>query len=623
MRAFITVLILAVTLLSTTHNLSAQHYFNGEKQIPLTIDPGKILIRFDSTLSESQKLELAANLDRLDQKLVDELVFDQFEAYSLTSSDNYATLLDSLYYLPGIEMVEPYYLAQEGQPFPISSRYYAVFGQDVTRKTIDSLNSHYHVLLVEEHQFMKNVFLLRNTRASGMRTLELANLYHSSKFISQSHPSFGAKPVANSDSYTLYDYYHQYQPHLKKVIGTFNDRSVWDFANITNSIIVAVFDYGIESHEDLPATRILPGHDFAEGDTDPSPDTASDYAHGMGVTGFIAASHTTDSTESGNDSTGVISMNPNVFIRPIKIFGIHAGEDYDWKISNAILWADAMAADIMQNSWNYFPHIEAPLTVSAYAQVDTAGRTGLGSVVVFSSNNGFSSDCIWMPANLPTTFAVGAIDLDDVRRSYSCYGPSLDMVAPVGSYWNSDDPGWTIDQEGSAGLNNSYHSYTDVECPPGENDTDYFCSFNGTSAAAPLVSGTASLILSFDYNLTNDEVYDILRNSAVTELESGTITPPDTAYGYGRVDAFRAILSLARGDMNATGTINLADITLLIDYVYQNGPEGFPDERLGNCNCSMDGKINLADINLLIDHVYLSHAPLPLPCFDYEYPNQQ
>lgn len=117
-------------------------------------------------------------------------------------------------------------------------------------------------------------------------------------------------------------------------------------------------------------------------------------------------------------------------------------------------------------------------------------------------------------------------------------------------------------------------------------------------------------------------VYYILEHSAVTELESGTITPPDTAYGYGRVDAYRAILSLARGDMNADGHINLGDITILQDYIYIHSTEPFPDVRLANCDCSSDGKANLADLTTLIDYVYVNHTPLPVPCFNYLYPNQ-
>ena len=134
------------------------------------------------------------------------------------------------------------------------------------------------------------------------------------------------------------------------------------------------------------------------------------------------------------------------------------------------------------------------------------------------------------------------------------------------------------------------------------------------------MAGTAALILSFNPDLTTAEVYNVLRKSAVRELDWNNGIPIDTPnveYGYGRVDAFRAILSLARGDMNADGKINLADLTILIEYVYQNGPGGFPDVRLGNCDCSEDGVINMADINELIDHIYITKGPLPVPCFVY------
>jgi subtilisin family serine protease len=221
------------------------------------------------------------------------------------------------------------------------------------------------------------------------------------------------------------------------------------------------------------------------------------------------------------------------------------------------------------------------------------------------------------PGCLPTAISVGAIDATDVRWYYSGRGADLSLVAPSG---NSNFLGdvWSIDRMSSFGFNPNVVT----GCPPESNDENYFCRFGGTSAAAPVVSGTAALILAYDQTLTSAEVYEILEGSAETQLDWGTITPPDTAYGYGRVDAFRAILSLARGDINSDGSINNADITALIDYIYMGGAGGFPDVRLGNCNCSGDGKINLSDLTTLIDYVYVNHTPLPLPCFNYLYPNQ-
>jgi subtilisin family serine protease len=200
--------------------------------------------------------------------------------------------------------------------------------------------------------------------------------------------------------------------------------------------------------------------------------------------------------------------------------------------------------------------------------------------------------------------------LDDERWSYSSYGAGLDIVAPSGLTSLQGDV-WTLDQMGSDGWNPSEFT----NCPPASNNLHYDCHFGGTSAAAPVVAGTASLILARDPSLTAQEVYDILKYSAVTNLDWGSITPPSAQYGYGRVDAYRAILSIARGDVNNTGAVSIGDVTLLIDHLFGSGAPIFPDTLLGDVSCN--GQLSMGDVTLLIDHLFISLNPLPLPCFEF------
>jgi subtilisin family serine protease len=51
---------------------------------------------------------------------------------------------------------------------------------------------------------------------------------------------------------------------------------------------VAVLDEGIEDHEDFNEDLMLPGYDYFNGDSDPSPDSVKE-AHGMAVAGLIFA----------------------------------------------------------------------------------------------------------------------------------------------------------------------------------------------------------------------------------------------------------------------------------------------------------------------------------------------
>lgn len=138
--------------------------------------------------------------------------------------------------------------------------------------------------------------------------------------------------------------------------------------------------------------------------------------------------------------------------------------------------------------------------------------------------------------------------------------------------------------------------------------------------ACPVVSGIASLLLAKNPNLRSNEVYSILRNSAVTELDWGTIAPPNNQYGYGRVDAFRAILSISRGDVNNDGVVaDLSDIMYLLDYSFgiPSGPAPFPEQLLGDANC--DGSVDVSDINYLVEYALGNPAgPAPVnPCFEF------
>ena len=53
-----------------------------------------------------------------------------------------------------------------------------------------------------------------------------------------------------------------------------------------------------------------------------------------------------------------------------------------------------------------------------------------------------------------------------------------------------------------------------------------------------------------------------------------------------------------RGDINGDGTVNVADVTPLVDFLLYGTPIPNPD---GDCN--MDGNINVTDVAELIDYL--------------------
>ncbi|MCX6827380.1 MAG: VCBS repeat-containing protein [candidate division Zixibacteria bacterium] len=66
------------------------------------------------------------------------------------------------------------------------------------------------------------------------------------------------------------------------------------------------------------------------------------------------------------------------------------------------------------------------------------------------------------------------------------------------------------------------------------------------------------------------------------------------------------------GDVNHTETVNLQDVTYLINYLYKGGPAPIPLEA-GNVNNSDPIVINIQDIGRLINHLYMDGSELNCP----------
>ncbi len=502
---------------------------------------------------------------------------------------------------------------------PVGEQFIVAFDPTLSPGSIDSINAANGV--VSDHLIygFESVYLLRNTDSSGMRILDLANYYHDIVPTHFAYPEFAER--YEKHSYQLFDFYRNNQSHLKKVIGEFNQRTVWDFAGCNDTITVAIIDDGVEAHEDLPGLRILPGHDFIHNNPNSWP--VGNDAHGMGCPGIIAASHTTDSGYLYNPMsfTGIFSLDPWTKIMPLKIFEGDGGPP-DWVIASAINWAFFNDADVISNSYGKAVCISSPLIDSALQRIYNDGRNGLGMPAIFSSGNGAEvyPSMVAYPACSDYAFAVGAVQLNDERWYYSQYGSHLDVVAPSGDVCLQGDV-WTLDRMDWWGFNDGVDSACGMEvgwnCPYlFQNDVDYDCHFGGTSAACPIVSGIASLLIARNPELTVDQIYDVLRYSAVTDLDWGTITPHDLEYGYGRVDAFRAMLAICRGDANNDGAINIGDQVHIVNYIFRSGPEPQPDMGTGDADCS--GAVEISDAVYLINYIF-KEGPAPGICFEYDY----
>jgi subtilisin family serine protease len=130
-----------------------------------------------------------------------------------------------------------------------------------------------------------------------------------------------------------------------------------------------------------------------------------------------------------------------------------------------------------------------------------------GVLVVAAAGNSYGA--VLYPAAYPHVLAVAATDRLDQRHPASSFGPELDIAAPGVDIYSTFRGG-------------GYETLT------------------GTSMATPHVSGLAALIWSFAPSLSVDQVENTIESTADDLGTPGR----DDYYGYGRINAGRALRSL-------------------------------------------------------------------------------
>ena len=328
---------------------------------------------------------------------------------------------------------------------------------------------------------------------------------------------FASNPAGRSSSNdveNVNDFYFSLQWYLTGQYGV-SMPAAWKYATGDNSKVVAVIDTGIREHQQLNKSLLrnpdgsIYGYDFVsdvssagDGDgIDPNPnDEGGDAAggssfHGSFVASLIAAEH---------DYLGTAGIAPNVKILPVRALGRDGGTVSD--LVKAVNWAAGVKIDGV--GLNRYPVSVINLSLGAREAVACDG--GLASVfetviskgitVVAAAGNEARAS-LSFPANCKGVLAVVASQSLGDRASYSNYGDGVFISAPggeqaVGSAEAPDAGGRILSASfNSAGLE------------------DYVLA-EGTSMAAPLVSGIVALMYSMQPNIKPARVRSILANSA-------------------------------------------------------------------------------------------------------------
>ena len=256
------------------------------------------------------------------------------------------------------------------------------------------------------------------------------------------------------------------------------------------AVSIASIDTGVDfTHQEFLPGQLIAGYDYVDNDADPT-DTEG---HGTHTTGTMVGQTV--------GIAGVSGAGGNVSVYVYRVCGPQGCP------TDAIVAAIQAAADAgvvaMNMSLGGASESQAERDAIAYA-------TGKGALVIASAGNDGTST-VSCPACDPNAISVSATNWQDGLSYYSNYGSGLDIAAPGGEMYSN-----TTEESGI---------YSSV---PGG-----YAYYQGTSMAAPQVTGTAGVVASVRG----------LRGSALRSQILGTADDLGDAarYGAGRVNAYRAV----------------------------------------------------------------------------------
>lgn len=439
--------------------------------------------------------------------------------------------------------------------------------------------------------------------------------------------------------------------------------NVWASGINGNGVKINVVDQGLEiAHEDL-VDRIISGasYNFLNASTDPT-DTATTGDHGTSVAGLIAAT-------SGNAKGGA-GVAPRASLMGYNYLGTGVTTPYLTRLQisfGANPAYQSTTADIFNFSIGSSPDvISSPNTASdaVYTNLTTL-RAGRGAIYVKSAGNGFNDvedgnnllcnevgiSCQNVNSDSSSTvytaIVVASLGADGSKSSYSTTGSALwvsgfggeygNDVAVAGSGYpaNAYKPAMLTTDQSTCGVGYSRAGVTKNQLDKGDGSglhnatCNYTAGFNGTSSAAPTVSGVVALMLQANPELTWRDVRHILASTSrrvnpssaaitSTTLMSGVTLTLEQGwvkngagfwyhnwYGFGLVNAAAAVAMAQTYTAGSLGTFTSQEFLAELENVTipSGGLDGLTKEF------SVTGPTTVEQAELIL-HFNGSYAPI-------------
>lgn len=317
-------------------------------------------------------------------------------------------------------------------------------------------------------------------------------------------------------------------------------RAAWNITTGRNNIVVAVLDDGVDIEHPNLRTRIWRnpntqssnkfGRDFFLRDDDPDhfnprpklfrdpfDQMAGNDIHGTPCAGVIAGA---------GINNGSVGAAPRCRVLAVKVF--HADDlAASNRVADAIRFA-ASIADILSCSWSGGSSPDIQLALADAGQI---GRQGKGSAIFCAAGNGSGSP-VGFPARDANAIAVGASTNRATLASYSNVGPEIAFVAPSSGGTRGI---FTTD------VSIANRGFNVGRADKGGADGLHTNNFGGTSSATPLAAGVAALVLSVNPNLTRTDLRDVLTSTAEKIGSGYDANGHSNQFGFGRIDAGRAV----------------------------------------------------------------------------------
>ncbi|MEY4722604.1 MAG: hypothetical protein RLZZ324_117, partial [Candidatus Parcubacteria bacterium] len=328
----------------------------------------------------------------------------------------------------------------------------------------------------------------------------------------------------------------------------------WNTSLGTESVPIAVIDSGVDiDHPDIKpnvwrnAGEIagngidddgngyvddVNGWDFVSGDNDPRPDTTGNFTalganHGTVNAGVAAA--------RGDNGRGISGVAWSATIMALRALDSH-GEGEPANVARAVDYAVRNGAKVINLSFagsNQSPELAAALRRAYDAGVfivAAAGNAPDGGTATDLDQKQQYPVCLDQGSDENFIYGVAATDDKDVRADFSNYGAGcVDGSAPGVRILSTQ-----VYQPGSKYFGSAYGGF-----------------YNGTSVAAPVVSGVVALMRAVDPRLTPKQITNILTATAVNV--DGKNPQFFGKLGRGRINAAAAVAAALAGTKPQVG----------------------------------------------------------------------